>query len=135
MSRRSLVLRTVGLVLHATLLISASAVAAAQPSTQTSTQPAPLSSVTHGPYLLDINLSDETVRQIMGSDYDLVVLDYVSSERNNTTYPMADTVRRLHTAPKPKVVLAYIDIGQAENYRGFVPFVGSRALDHYLPPQ
>jgi cysteinyl-tRNA synthetase len=79
----------------------------------------PMAAVARWLYLLDVNLSDETVGQIVASDYDLVVLDYVSSEQTNTTYPMAETIRRLHTAPKPKLVLAYIDIGQAENYRTY----------------
>jgi cysteinyl-tRNA synthetase len=78
-----------------------------------------LSAVAHWLYLLDVNLSVETVGQIATSDYDLVVLDYVPSERDNTAYPMAETIRRLQTAQTPKLVLAYIDIGQAENYRTY----------------
>jgi cysteinyl-tRNA synthetase len=106
-----LVLLAVGLVVHATLVTSPAPVASADTPQ--------LSAVAHWLYLLDVNLSDEIVGQIAASDYDLVVLDYVPSERNNTTYPMAETIHRLHTAPKPKLVLAYIDIGQAENYRTY----------------
>jgi cysteinyl-tRNA synthetase len=78
-----------------------------------------LSTVATWLYLLDANLSDETIGRIVASDYDLVVLDYVPSEQNNTSFPMADVIARLHGAPKPKLVLAYIDIGQAENYRTY----------------
>jgi cysteinyl-tRNA synthetase len=78
-----------------------------------------LSTVATWLYLLDANLSDETVSRIVASDYDLVVLDYVPSERNNSSFPMTDVLARLHTAPKPKLVVAYIDIGQAENYRTY----------------
>lgn len=68
-------------------------------------------------YLIDVNLSDETVDQIVDSDFDMVVLDFISSEADNTDYPMAETVEALHDAPHPKKVIAYIDIGEAEEYR------------------
>jgi uncharacterized protein (TIGR01370 family) len=70
-------------------------------------------------YLIDVNLEPETVEQIADSDYDLVVLDFIASEENNIGYPMAEVVAQLHTAPHPKLVLAYIDIGQAESYRTY----------------
>jgi endo-alpha-1,4-polygalactosaminidase (GH114 family) len=53
-----------------------------------------LSAVAHWLYLLDVNLSVETVGQIATSDYDLVVLDYVPSERDNTADPMAANLAR-----------------------------------------
>jgi cysteinyl-tRNA synthetase len=81
--------------------------------------PPALSRVATWLYLLDTNLSDETVTRIEASDYDLVVLDYIPSEQNNSSFPIADVIARLHNAPKPKLVLAYVDIGQAENYRTY----------------
>ena len=68
-------------------------------------------------YLIDVNLSLETVDQIVASSHDMVVLDFISFEANNTDYPMAKVVDRLHNAPHPKRVLAYIDVGQAEDFR------------------
>ena len=82
-------------------------------------EPPRLATVATWLYLLDVNLSNETIDRIVASDYDLVVLDYAPTERNNTSFPMADAIARLHSAPKPKLVLAYIDIGQAENYRTY----------------
>ena len=76
-----------------------------------------LSEVAHWLYLIDVDLEPETVEQIASSAYDMVVLDYIPSERENTDYPMAEVVARLHGAPHPKLVLAYVDIGEAEDYR------------------
>ncbi len=79
----------------------------------------PLASVKSWLYLISVNLKPETVAQIRDSRHDLVVLDFIPSERSNTRYPMADVIAQLHNAPHPKLVLAYIDIGQAEEYRTY----------------
>lgn len=78
-----------------------------------------LVNVKHWLYLIDVNLSESTIEKIVNSDYDLVVLDNIPTERNNQDFPMKEPIRRLHAAPKPKLVLAYIDIGQAEDYRTY----------------
>ena len=86
-----------------------------------------LANVTHWFYLIGDNPSaplraspaPNVVAQIAASEYDMVVLDFIPSERDNTDYPMAEVVTRLHNAPRPKLVIAYIDIGQAENYRTY----------------
>ncbi|MBN1641206.1 MAG: endo alpha-1,4 polygalactosaminidase [Anaerolineae bacterium] len=77
----------------------------------------PLAEVRHWLYLIDVDLDAETIDQIASSSYDMVVLDDIPSEAGNAGYPMADMVARLHAAPHPKLVLAYLDIGQAEDYR------------------
>jgi cysteinyl-tRNA synthetase len=79
----------------------------------------PLAAVARWLYLIDVNLGPATVERIVASDYDLVVLDYIPSEVHNADYPMSEVVARLHQAPKPKLVLAYIDVGQAENFRTY----------------
>jgi cysteinyl-tRNA synthetase len=79
----------------------------------------PLGSVKSWLYLISVNLRPETVAQIVDSRHDLVVLDFIPSERSNTQYPMAEVVSQLHNAPHPKLVLAYIDVGQAEDYRSY----------------
>ena len=84
-----------------------------------SSEPSPLSEVVHWLYLIDVNLQAETVARIAASKYDLVVLDFIPSEINNTTYPIAEVVEQLHNVPHPKLVIAYIDIGQAEEYRTY----------------
>ena len=70
-------------------------------------------------YLIDVNLDSETVDKIVDSNYDMVVLDFIPSEDNNQNYPIAKVIRRLHEAPHPKIVIAYIDTGQAEDYRTY----------------
>ncbi len=78
-----------------------------------------LSDVNQWLYLIDVNVEAETITQIADSTYDMVVLDFIPSEENNTDYPMADVVDQLHNASHPKLVIAYIDIGQAENFRTY----------------
>jgi cysteinyl-tRNA synthetase len=70
-------------------------------------------------YYLDVNLSQRTVGMVADSDYDLVVIDPIVTERNNTRYPIRRVVGRLRSARVPKLVLAYVDIGQAESYRTY----------------
>ena len=78
-----------------------------------------LDEVSHWFYFIGAELAPEIVDQIAASTYDMVVLDFIPSEAGNTDYPMAEVVTRLHQAPHPKLVLAYIDIGQAEDYRTY----------------
>lgn len=82
-------------------------------------QASPLADVTHWLYLIDVNLDAETVDTIAASTYDLVVIDFITSEVENTDYPLADVIVRWQNAEYPKIVLAYIDIGQAESYRTY----------------
>ncbi len=70
-------------------------------------------------YLIDVNLEPEVVEQIAESNFDMAVLDFIPSEANNTDYPMAEVVDQFHNAPHAKLVLAYIDIGEAEDYRTY----------------
>ena len=70
-------------------------------------------------YMIDVNLGDAIVAQIAASDYELVVLDFIPSEAENTDFPMAEVIDWLHGAAVPKLVIAYVDIGQAEDYRTY----------------
>lgn len=78
-----------------------------------------LEGVEHWLYLIDVNLDRATIEQIVKSNYDMVVLDYIPSEAENRNYPMAEVVAGFHDAEHPKLVLAYIDIGEAESYRSY----------------
>ncbi|MFQ5613250.1 MAG: cellulase family glycosylhydrolase [Anaerolineae bacterium] len=89
------------------------------PPTNDTPSEARLAGVRRWLYLIDVDLEPETVDRIADSTYDMVVLDFIPSEANNTGYPMAEVVERLHNAPQPKLVVAYIDIGQAEDYRTY----------------
>jgi cysteinyl-tRNA synthetase len=81
--------------------------------------PQKLAHVSHWLYYLDVNLEPDTVEKIASSIYDMVVIDYIPSEEYNTDYPMANVITQFHTAVHPKLVLAYIDIGEAEEYRTY----------------
>ena len=70
-------------------------------------------------YLIDVNLDEETAWDIEESSYDMVVIDFIISEENNTDYPMAEVIESWHQAEYPKLVIAYIDIGQAEDFRTY----------------
>lgn len=78
-----------------------------------------LSDVKNWLYYISVNLEEQTISQIANSDYDMVVIDLITSEENNTDYPLAELVERLHNADHPKLVIAYIDIGQAEDFRTY----------------
>jgi cysteinyl-tRNA synthetase len=78
-----------------------------------------LEDVDHWLYLIDVDMEQDMVDQIAASSHDMVVLDFIPSEANNSDYPMAQVIDRLHNAPQPKLVIAYIDIGEAESYRTY----------------
>ncbi len=82
-------------------------------------RPPSLEDVTYWFYYLDVNLEWDTVEQVAASTYDMVVIDYIPSEANNTDYPMAEVIDTLHEADHAKLVIAYIDIGQAESFRTY----------------
>ncbi len=93
-------------------------------SVQPTTKPVPvstsdLSNIETWLYLIDVNLDPEMVDQIAESTYDMVVIDNIPSEENNTDYPMEAVIDRFHSAEHPKLVLAYIDIGESEDYRTY----------------
>lgn len=70
-------------------------------------------------YMIGVNLEPELVEQMAASEYDMVVLDFIPSEIENTDYPMAEVIEQLRSASHPKLVIAYIDVGQAEEYRTY----------------
>jgi cysteinyl-tRNA synthetase len=78
-----------------------------------------LSKVKNWLYLIDVNLDETTVSQITQSTHDLVVIDYIPSEAENSDYPIGDVVEEWHEAQHSKQILAYIDVGQAESYRSY----------------
>ena len=78
-----------------------------------------LEDVTRWFYMIDVNLEQEMIAQMAASEYDLIVLDFIPSEANNTDFPMAEVIDELHQADHSKLVLAYIDVGQAESFRTY----------------
>lgn len=108
---------TLGLLLAALLLASAASTLAQRPIDPR------LARVETWFYYLDVNLESDTLERIMTSSYDLVVIDPIVTEAANTDYDIAATVRALQASGNgdgaPKLVLAYLDIGQAESYRAY----------------
>ncbi|MEJ2607511.1 MAG: endo alpha-1,4 polygalactosaminidase [Anaerolineales bacterium] len=78
-----------------------------------------LAAVKHWLFLLDSDLDEDLLQQIAASSYDMVVLDYIPSEIDREDFPVAQVIERLHDASHPKLVLAYIDIAEAESFRTY----------------
>ncbi|MFO0547883.1 MAG: endo alpha-1,4 polygalactosaminidase [Polyangiaceae bacterium] len=99
-------------------LLGIAACSSPEPSDSTPARPE-LPSVTRWFYYLDVNLDDGTLQKITTSTYDMVVMDPIVTEQENQDYPIGETVAGLHAAEHPKLVFAYIDVGQAEDYRTY----------------
>lgn len=66
----------------------------------------------------------DMIDELVASRYDLLVLEPTRSDRDNADFDTAGMVRRLHESPasvedRTKLVVAYIDIGQAEDWRTY----------------
>ncbi len=70
-------------------------------------------------YYLDFEPDETIMAQLAQSTYDMIVMEPIFTDRENRDFPIAELVSRFHAAPHPKLVLAYIDIGQAENWRTY----------------
>jgi cysteinyl-tRNA synthetase len=70
-------------------------------------------------YYIDVNLDDGTLGRVVDSTYDMVVIDYITSETFNTDYPLKEAIDQMHNARHPKLVIAYIDVGQVEDFRTY----------------
>ncbi len=78
-----------------------------------------LDNVSHWFYYLGFEPDERTIQKIINSAYDMVVMEPIFTDRENIDYPIAEVVSRFHDAPHPKLVIAYIDIGQAEDWRTY----------------
>ena len=68
--------------------------------------------------------NDGAVDALVESSYDLLVVEPTRSDRENTDFDTARMVERLHESPasrtdRTKLVIAYIDIGEAEDWRTY----------------
>ncbi len=68
--------------------------------------------------------ADGAVDALVASSYDLLVLEPTRSDANSTEFDTAGMVDRLHasaasSSDRTKLVVAYIDIGQAEDWRTY----------------
>jgi cysteinyl-tRNA synthetase, unknown class len=56
----------------------------------------------------------------LGNEFDVLVVDYARDGTQATAYTKADVERfRLRTTGKPRIVLSYLSIGEAESYRSY----------------
>jgi cysteinyl-tRNA synthetase len=78
-----------------------------------------LDNVSHWFYYLDFEPDETIIQQIADSTYDLVVIEPIFTDRENTDFLMAEVISRFHNAPHSKLAIAYIDIGQAEDWRTY----------------
>lgn len=78
-----------------------------------------LEDVEHWFYYLDFDPSEEVYRQMAESAYDMLVLEPIITEEYNTDFPISQKIDLLHAADPPKLVIAYIDIGEAEEWRTY----------------
>lgn len=70
-------------------------------------------------YYLAVDPDGGILQKVADSSYDMVVIDPVFTEAENPDFDMAAVVRELHGAAEPRLVIAYIDIGQAEEWRTY----------------
>jgi len=78
-----------------------------------------LSKVSHWFYFLDFNEVFPVVKRIAKSGYDMVVVEPIFTERENTGFKVSKMVRHLKGKAGRRLVLAYIDIGEAEDWRTY----------------
>lgn len=76
-----------------------------------------LSAVSDWFYHLGFELEGRGLRQLVQSPYDMLVIEPIFTEQENRDYPIAATIAALKAARPDRLVLAYIDIGQAEEWR------------------
>lgn len=70
-------------------------------------------------YYLGFDLPEKDYRAMLRSDYDMMVLEPVFTENNNLDFPIAKFVTSLHDSKEDRLIIAYIDIGQAEEWRSY----------------
>ena len=78
-----------------------------------------LSKVSHWFYLLDFDGNSPVMGRIAKSAYDMVVVEPIFTERENAGFNVSGMVRRLKGKIGQRLVLAYIDIGEAEAWRTY----------------
>jgi cysteinyl-tRNA synthetase len=91
------------------------------PATSSTPNRARLAQVKNWVYILDVNSIKDSakMKELEASSYRLVVLDFVPSESSDSSraFDMKGLVMRLHNSGK--LVVAYVDIGEAENFRTY----------------
>ena len=71
--------------------------------------------------LLNNDLDPRSLEKIGQIPYDMVVVDHISSQKNVPETASGNAVKRLQRGPDGtrRPVIAYLNIGQAEDYRAY----------------
>lgn len=70
-------------------------------------------------YLLQNVEDPKTLKALVESDYDMVVIEPTATVKDHEDFDIKAAVEQLHAGKKGRVVLAYINPGQAESYRTY----------------
>ncbi len=113
--------RTLVTAAPARIDLSAAAAPAIHVAAKTSTQPAamPLSSVRTFSYVLADLAGSPEVTALAQSNYDMLIVDPTATLKGNANFNMSAMVAQLHAADPGRVVLAYLDIGEAASFRAY----------------
>lgn len=70
-------------------------------------------------YQIDGLDQPKAIERLANSSYDLLVVEPTATTRDNATFDMKGMVAKLHAGKPGRIVLAYVDAGQAERFRGY----------------
>jgi len=70
-------------------------------------------------YHIGFELEDDKLQKMAASPYDMLVIEPIFTEAENRDYPIKQTIARLKADHPDRLVLAYIDIGEAEEWRTY----------------
>ena len=70
-------------------------------------------------YFLGFEPTELELDQMVNSLYDMIVLEPIFTDASNIEYEMSAHIDQLHNTSHPKLTIAYIDIGQAEDWRTY----------------
>lgn len=68
-------------------------------------------------YHTGFELEEEKLTQMANSSYDMLVIEPIFTEAENLEYPIREALVQLKSERPDRIVLAYIDIGEAEEWR------------------
>lgn len=83
-----------------------------------------LNDVKYWAYLLDGDYTDSMIQKIVNSKYDMVVLEPTRTSKGSYNYNCSSMVNRVkeskgHDGKRNKIAIAYISIGEAEEWRWY----------------
>lgn len=76
-----------------------------------------LAKVTSWFYHIGFDLEDAKFDQMAKSPYDLLVIEPIFTEAENRDFPINQVIKTLKSQHPDRLILAYIDIGEAEEWR------------------